>query len=47
MEQFVVQEIQSVFALDALKTSHQISVTVHNPDEISEIFDKISYEKGK
>lgn len=46
MDQFVTAEVQNVFALDALRTSHQISVTVHHPEEISEIFDRISYGKG-
>uniref|UniRef100_A0AAG5CSS6 Aminopeptidase N n=1 Tax=Anopheles atroparvus TaxID=41427 RepID=A0AAG5CSS6_ANOAO len=46
MEQFVVNELHNVFSLDALSTSHQISVEVHNPEEIHEIFDKISYGKG-
>ena len=32
--------------LDALDSSHPISVEVSNPDEISEIFDSISYLKG-
>jgi aminopeptidase N len=46
MDQFVINELQSVFGLDALSSSHQISVTVNNPDEINEIFDRISYAKG-
>lgn len=46
MEQFVINELQNVFALDALSSSHQISVKVENPDEINEIFDRISYGKG-
>ncbi|KAL0271356.1 UNVERIFIED_CONTAM: hypothetical protein PYX00_008471 [Menopon gallinae] len=46
LEQFVTQETQNVFALDALRTSHPISIEVHHPDEISEIFDRISYGKG-
>ncbi|XP_059096600.1 puromycin-sensitive aminopeptidase-like protein [Tigriopus californicus] len=37
---------QVVFVEDALETSHPISVTVNHPDEINEIFDNISYEKG-
>ncbi|XP_054161981.1 aminopeptidase N-like [Oppia nitens] len=45
-QQFVVDEIQDVFELDCLTTSHPISVPVHNPDEINEIFDRISYGKG-
>jgi aminopeptidase N len=32
--------------LDALPTSHPISVKVKHPDEINEIFDRISYGKG-
>lgn len=46
LEQFVVHDLQNVFGLDALESSHQISVKVEHPDEISEIFDRISYEKG-
>ena len=33
--------------LDSLESSHPISIVVNHPDEISEIFDQISYEKGK
>lgn len=47
LDQFVVHELQSVFAMDALNSSHQISVDVNNPEEINDIFDKISYGKGK
>lgn len=47
MEIFVLNEVQSVFKLDALTSSHQISVEVGNPEEIGAIFDKISYGKGK
>lgn len=32
--------------LDALANSHPIEVQVHHPDEISEIFDMVSYAKG-
>ncbi len=32
--------------LDALEGSHPIEVEVHHPDEISEIFDMVSYAKG-
>lgn len=45
-EQFVINEVQNVFSLDALSSSHQISIKVGNPDEINEIFDRISYGKG-
>lgn len=46
MDQFVVNEVQGVFTLDALSTSHKIWIEVRNPDEINEIFDRISYGKG-
>ncbi|GAB0097812.1 Aminopeptidase [Sergentomyia squamirostris] len=46
MDLFVVVELQNVFALDALSSSHPISVNVANPDEINDIFDRISYGKG-
>lgn len=43
---FVINELHQVFTLDALTTSHKISVEVSNPDQINEIFDSISYSKG-
>ncbi|XP_014220654.1 aminopeptidase N [Trichogramma pretiosum] len=46
IEQFVVHELQNVFGLDALESSHPISIEVGHPDEINEIFDRISYAKG-
>ena len=46
LEQFVQQDLQSVFRIDALATSHPISIPVKHPDEINEIFDRISYAKG-
>jgi aminopeptidase N len=46
LEQFVIYDLQNVFALDALESSHQISIEVGHPDEINEIFDRISYGKG-
>lgn len=46
LDQFVVEEVQNVFKTDGLSSSHQISIPVNNPDEISEIFDHISYAKG-
>jgi aminopeptidase N len=46
LEQFVIFDLQNVFALDALESSHQISIEVGHPDEVNEIFDRISYGKG-
>ena len=46
MEQFVTIDLQSVMKIDALESSHPISIPVGHPDEISEIFDRISYAKG-
>lgn len=38
--------IESVFELDSLKSSHPVSVKIENPAQISSIFDRISYNKG-
>lgn len=38
--------LMSVFSFDSLKSSHPVSVTIGNPNQISTIFDRISYEKG-
>ena len=46
LEQFVQQNLQQVFRIDALASSHPISIPVKHPDEIKEIFDRISYAKG-
>ncbi|CAL4088040.1 unnamed protein product, partial [Meganyctiphanes norvegica] len=46
LEQFTTDYIQNAMSLDSLQSSHPISVTVDHPDEISEIFDAISYRKG-
>ncbi|XP_053387121.1 aminopeptidase N-like [Mercenaria mercenaria] len=45
-EQFVVEDVQGVFNIDGLISSHPVYVPVAHPDEISEIFDRISYAKG-
>lgn len=46
LEQFITSELQSVMRIDALASSHPISITVKHPDEVAEIFDRISYSKG-
>ena len=45
-QQIVLDTVQTVMGLDSLESSHPISVVVNHPDEIDEIFDEISYEKG-
>lgn len=45
MDQFIVSELQNVFHMDQLATSHPVYIPVNHPDEINEIFDQISYAK--
>ncbi|KKU81317.1 MAG: hypothetical protein UY07_C0021G0022 [Parcubacteria group bacterium GW2011_GWA1_47_8] len=44
--EFVSGDLGSALSLDSLKHTHPIEVPVHHPDEISEIFDAVSYSKG-
>ncbi len=44
--QFVYSDLGMALKLDSLNTTHAIEIPVEHPDEISEIFDPISYEKG-
>ena len=46
LDQFVVAELQYVFGVDALETSRPINFQVNTPDEIGNMFDAISYDKG-
>ncbi|XP_006607951.1 glutamyl aminopeptidase isoform X2 [Apis dorsata] len=46
MDLFLVEQMHSVFVTDAKLSSHPIVQTVNNPDEITAIFDEISYKKG-
>ena len=46
MEEFMISEFHDVLRLDVLESSHPVSIPVGHPDEIGEIFDKISYGKG-
>nr|XP_045613537.1 aminopeptidase N-like [Procambarus clarkii] len=46
MDQFVTDSLYTALKLDSLQSSHPISVPVNHPDEISQIFDAISYKKG-
>ncbi|XP_042215803.1 aminopeptidase N-like isoform X2 [Homarus americanus] len=45
-EQFILDKVQNVFSEDSLESSHEISIPVGHPNEISQIFDGISYNKG-
>lgn len=46
MDLFLIDQMHSVFVTDAKLSSHPIVQTVSNPDEITAIFDEISYKKG-
>ena len=43
---FLISDHNVALELDGLATSHPIEIEVHHPNEITEIFDKISYSKG-
>lgn len=45
-EQFVSQQLALAFRLDALVSSHPVEVPVERAEDIDEVFDAISYEKG-
>ncbi|KAI8422428.1 hypothetical protein MSG28_006268 [Choristoneura fumiferana] len=46
LDQFVVNTLHSVLVTDAKLSSHPIVQTVNTPDQITAIFDAISYNKG-
>ncbi|XP_076628645.1 glutamyl aminopeptidase [Colletes latitarsis] len=46
MDFFLIEQMHSVFVTDAKLSTHPIVQTVNNPDEITAIFDEISYKKG-
>ncbi|GLV31099.1 uncharacterized protein CBL_12173 [Carabus blaptoides fortunei] len=45
-DQFLIDELHPVMEFDATLASHPIVQTVITPDQITEIFDSISYNKG-
>lgn len=45
MDHFLLNELHPAFVRDAKLSSHPIVQTVKNPDEITAIFDEISYNK--
>ena len=46
LDRFCIDNTYDTMNLDSLQTSHPISARVKHPDEINEIFDRISYGKG-
>lgn len=46
MDQFLVETLHGVLTLDATFAAHPIVQVVENPDQITEIFDAITYSKG-
>lgn len=44
--EFVSHDLGQALSLDSLRHTHPIEVEVHHPEEISEIFDAVSYAKG-
>ena len=45
MDKFLTASLHPVLATDAKLSSHPIVQTVNNPDEITAIFDSITYDK--
>ncbi len=44
--QFIAEDVSPGMSLDGLENSHPIESEVNNPDEVSQLFDAISYSKG-
>lgn len=47
MEEQFIFSLHRVFLMDSLKSTHPISARVSRPEEINELFDRISYVKGR
>jgi aminopeptidase N len=45
MDQFLIDDLHPVLLLDASPASHPIVQTVEHPDDITGLFDTISYSK--
>ncbi|GBP17198.1 Glutamyl aminopeptidase [Eumeta japonica] len=46
LDQFLIADLHGVMKLDATLASHPIVQTVENPNQITELFDSITYSKG-
>ena len=46
VQRFTIEKTQVVFLLDALTTSHPMSLNVSKRNEVNELFDSIPYSKG-
>lgn len=46
MDNFIPDSLVKALKADESRFTHQIAVSVNNPDEISDIFDDITYDKG-
>ena len=46
IEQCATYKVHFTFAVDALESSHPISVEIDDPNKINELFNSISYDKG-
>lgn len=46
LDQFTISDLQSVMTLDGTLASHPIVQTAESPDQITELFDSITYSKG-
>ncbi|MBI1838871.1 MAG: M1 family metallopeptidase [Candidatus Colwellbacteria bacterium] len=44
--QFIHNDLGTALEFDALQNTHPVEIDVHHPEEISEIFDAVSYSKG-
>ena len=45
-DEYVIDDLRSALGLDSLRSSHPIEVPVKRADEVNQIFDAISYQKG-
>ena len=45
--QIIYEDLHYVFGIDALESSRPMNIQVNTPDQINQMFDAISYEKGR